>query len=622
MAAVPFVPFIAGPADGFVSNHVSPPPLAFAAAAYDASDHYVVLFGGLTDSDQVYGTTWIFSNANWSTAPSGAVRPAPRWGASMAFDAAAGDVVMFGGCSDPGCGHSLNDTWTYAAGIWTNRTATSGAAPPPRGRAMMTFDPNLGELLLMGGQANGPGGPLADAWCYRNGSWAVLPADPNGPVPRLGAGLAFDPGRNATILFGGNAGTGILGDTWAEQGGVWTNLTASLVASPSARWAGGMTFDSTDGYVLLVDGYDRGSYASDSWALPTGSTWTAVDTSNAPAGAYGGVLVDDPADGVVLYFSGQTAQGTLTTTMVFAHGHWTILINPPGNRSSVLVLLTIMAIVFVPLVIVLPLGAYFRRRREAQLASGVVVRPGDIIQWVPTRNPKDLYGQQIPVLLVLILLPVAMALIALPSGVGFVLLLAGIYGIVFGAVIAAGIWATRAELTRAVGLVPGGVIIQRKRGELRIAWENLQPSLFRPQKNRYVFQYLLPGKSVASGGVTVTVEQARAILTYPSAPAWVLAGPVATGLGLPTQRPTATVAAPPSPSPRASPAVAPGAVLPSDPWRQGFGPVAPGAGYAPVPAPPPPPPPIPPGMRACPRCGTLNAAGRVAFCRQCGQRLS
>jgi hypothetical protein len=76
--------------------------------AYDAATGNVVLFGG-------YGTggysdaTWTWDGSTW-TKQAPASHPPARYGAAMAYDAATGNVVLFGGQGTPGI---KDGTWTW-----------------------------------------------------------------------------------------------------------------------------------------------------------------------------------------------------------------------------------------------------------------------------------------------------------------------------------------------------------------------------------------------------------------------------------------------------------------------------------------------------------------------------
>jgi hypothetical protein len=75
--------------------------------AYDAAARNVVLFGG-GRRHGVDGDTWIWDGSTW-TKQTPAASPPARSDASMAYDVATGNTVLFGG----GLNGSFTDTWTW-----------------------------------------------------------------------------------------------------------------------------------------------------------------------------------------------------------------------------------------------------------------------------------------------------------------------------------------------------------------------------------------------------------------------------------------------------------------------------------------------------------------------------
>ncbi len=73
--------------------------------AYDAATGTVVLFGG-NDLFGALADTWTWDGTTW-TQRHPATSPSARTSASMAYDAATGTVVLFGG------GHGILGTWTW-----------------------------------------------------------------------------------------------------------------------------------------------------------------------------------------------------------------------------------------------------------------------------------------------------------------------------------------------------------------------------------------------------------------------------------------------------------------------------------------------------------------------------
>ncbi len=190
-----------------------------AAAAYDAADGYLMLFGGEAFAGNFLNDTWAFQNGSWSnlTALVGAAPPAREAGAA-AFDAVDGYVLLFSGKGTSS--NLLNDTWTYKAGHWTNLTATLALAPPGRESLNMVYDSVDGYVLLYGG-FHYPNS-LSDEWRFTGGAWSSLTLSAT-PPPREDAAMAYDPAPTLpyVVLFGGRttplANGTLLNDTWSYK---------------------------------------------------------------------------------------------------------------------------------------------------------------------------------------------------------------------------------------------------------------------------------------------------------------------------------------------------------------------------------------------------------------------
>ena len=84
----------------------------------------------------------------------------------------------------------------------------------------MVFDTGIGKIVLFGGRDQALN-RLAYTWEYDGSNWTQRTiATP--PPAREGPGMAFDPTRGRTVLFGGFGGGGNLGDTWELDGTGWT----------------------------------------------------------------------------------------------------------------------------------------------------------------------------------------------------------------------------------------------------------------------------------------------------------------------------------------------------------------------------------------------------------------
>jgi hypothetical protein len=105
-----------------------PPPLIGASMAYDAATGTVVLFGGQAYGRGYLGDTWTWNGSTWAKQAPASSPPALA-AASMAYDAATGTAVLVGGQDwTPGIGlTSLRGTWTWNGTTWTEPVLASGA---------------------------------------------------------------------------------------------------------------------------------------------------------------------------------------------------------------------------------------------------------------------------------------------------------------------------------------------------------------------------------------------------------------------------------------------------------------------------------------------------------------
>jgi outer membrane protein OmpA-like peptidoglycan-associated protein len=97
----------------------------------------MVLFGG--ENDSLWGDTWTFNGTTW-TELLPATSPPARVGASMAYDPATGNAVLFGGY---GSGGLLADTWTYSPA--TPGAPTITAATPGNGQVRLSWNAPASE---------------------------------------------------------------------------------------------------------------------------------------------------------------------------------------------------------------------------------------------------------------------------------------------------------------------------------------------------------------------------------------------------------------------------------------------------------------------------------------------
>jgi PKD repeat protein len=188
------------------------PPATFGALAWDPATQSIDYVGGCTND--TCGSVW---DGIWTLGASGtwtsSIAFGFLYGESMAYDVTDQEMVVFGGFETPTT--QLNETWTYAGGVWTNRTASSVGCfficdlyPSGRGFASMTWDGQTGQIILFGGE-NTSGVSFGDTWTFSGNTWFFIltnssfspPAAYFNEMPPTSAGFA-------PVMMGG-FGTGI-----------------------------------------------------------------------------------------------------------------------------------------------------------------------------------------------------------------------------------------------------------------------------------------------------------------------------------------------------------------------------------------------------------------------------
>lgn len=239
--------------------------------AYDLAHRELVMFGGNRVST-VFGDTWTRKSGMW-TQQHPARSPSARTGAAMVYDAATGQLLLFGGSARPGTGGGYNaETWTWAGTTW--RRLHPATSPSPRDSESLVYDPASQAAIMFGGFSSSTG-RLSDTWSWDGSTWTQLhpPASPG--VLTVAWQAAYDPASAQLLLFGGDPGNGSppLSGTWAWTGTTWTQLTP-LVA-PGGRAYGSMTYNPGSQRIYLAGGSSNGPenrFSSTTWFW-NGSIW-------------------------------------------------------------------------------------------------------------------------------------------------------------------------------------------------------------------------------------------------------------------------------------------------------------------------------------------------------------
>jgi len=129
------------------------------------------------------------------------------------------------------------------------------------------------------------------------------------PSARADAAIAYDAATHSTVLFGGNDGRSVYGDTWTWDV-TWNAMLP--VTSPSPRQGPAMAFDGAAGNVVLFGGssfpFATGTAYGDTWTWD-GINWTEQFPPVSPSPRLWSTMVYDPKDKTVLLFGGSNTSG-------------------------------------------------------------------------------------------------------------------------------------------------------------------------------------------------------------------------------------------------------------------------------------------------------------------------
>jgi hypothetical protein len=212
----------------------------------------VVAYGG-NQGTTILDDTLVFKNGVWRRLDT-VGSPGRRTTYAMAYDAARGEVVLFGG--DHGDGESDNETWVLSGATWElKRPATS---PPASRYGEMTYDPVRADIVLY------TGSPVSETWTWDGEGWTYQPAT-GPPTDLCRFQMAWDASRREVVLQGGfNWEMGepyFLGQTWAWNGTAWSRLEDGPTVAFHAMGSFGR-------HVVLFGGNQKGgAVVTDTWLL-------------------------------------------------------------------------------------------------------------------------------------------------------------------------------------------------------------------------------------------------------------------------------------------------------------------------------------------------------------------
>lgn len=200
--------------------------IVFDQITYVPSSNSLIYFtGGLTAAYRITQRRWV------DLAPRRA--PPPVLGGSLAYDPLHDEIVLFGGGhvaerDSSGALRGYTGTWAYRIRDNDWRELSLQTQPPPRMNTRMVTDTRNELLVLFGGDAQTH--YLADTWLFdlKTRTWRPSKA-PGGPPPRAGHFTVYDPDTGWVIIGGGYNRTDLT-DMWAydAQADRWQRLAGEV----------------------------------------------------------------------------------------------------------------------------------------------------------------------------------------------------------------------------------------------------------------------------------------------------------------------------------------------------------------------------------------------------------
>ncbi len=305
-----------------------PQPREWPGMAYDSARQLTVMFGGSSTSGVAFNETWEWNGASGTWTFRNIPGPSERSLKNLAYDAARGVVVCFGGY---GSGAFRADHWEYDGTAWTQRTL---AMPTPRFSHPLVYDPAQQRVLFFGGEAQS--GLTAETWSFSNARWKPV-SGPQLPRYRANGLLAVAPGEQGLVLYGGTSdtpATAAMNDTWLHTSGVWgeirpinSPLTGLYALAACDRVSTGQLRPFLFGGLSATQVAQRNSYEFD------GQSWLATSINTGPSARHSTRVVFDSSNSRVLLFGGRTGGTALGDLWKWEFGQWSpIVASGPSPR--------------------------------------------------------------------------------------------------------------------------------------------------------------------------------------------------------------------------------------------------------------------------------------------------
>ncbi len=195
-------------------------------------------------------------------------------------------------------------------------------SPDARHEIKIVYDDYRGVCVLFGGGYEGGTQSYADTWEYNvsTGTWTEKNTSAS-PSARIAYGMAYDSTRDVAVFFGGstNGYGGYYNDTWEYDGTNWTQISPDT--NPYPRRHHRMVYDSCRGVVVMFGGWNGGGYNNETWEWD-GSDWTLITTVGSPGPRAEPMMAFDEERCVTALFGGSNGGVYLDDTWEYDGSDW------------------------------------------------------------------------------------------------------------------------------------------------------------------------------------------------------------------------------------------------------------------------------------------------------------
>lgn len=303
----------------------APPGRRAHASSFHAGIGKVAVFGGHAASRR-YSDLWLWEGQSWH--PDDLAPPAYS-GSTAAFDPIRNELILLGGIVcyiSSGKPILQPDTWRFRSEKWEKLLLRM--LPPARNYASMVWDEANGEIVLFGGEAAGdpPLNPqwitLRDTWTWNGLEWRQH--NLTRKVPPKAGPIWFDSNLQTVVMASNRSTNPNVRVFWLWNGSQW--IETSVVLPAGTEYMNDVFFDRARKVTILREvRYNR------TWRWD-GATWAMIYSDSTPHRS-GSVLLYDDSAGAALLYGGTNESSSVGTATWWDGAVWRELgYQKPGDR--------------------------------------------------------------------------------------------------------------------------------------------------------------------------------------------------------------------------------------------------------------------------------------------------